>query len=239
MSEVLLAVRDLFLPRRCLACSVPLEGGWPRDVCDGCLAEIEDLSFEGEPVCRGCAVRLTRSRAVAADRRCRACRKGRRAFDAASSFGRYEGVLKEAIVRFKEEPALGAPLGALVVRAAGSLPRPDVVVPVPLHPRRLRARGYNQSAFLARELAAALDVPLAVEALRRTEDVAKGSVLGRKERAKVARGTVEATGPLSGYVLLVDDVLTTGATAEACALALSRAGAEHVSVVTVARAEAR
>lgn len=237
MSAVLLAVRDLFLPRRCFACTEPLEGGWPRNICDPCIVEIEELSFEGEPVCPGCALRMKKPRTGSRDPRCRPCRRGGRAFDAAASFGRYEGALRSALVRFKEEPAVGEPLGLLAIRAASALPLPDLIVPVPLHPKRLMKRGFNQSAFLAVSIAEALDVPLIVDALRRTVDVPKQSVLKKKQRMRAARATVEARRPIEGTVMLVDDVLTTGATAEACAHALRKAGASRVVVVTVARAE--
>lgn len=125
---------------------------------------------------------------------------------------------------------------AAVVLAAGW--RPELVCPVPLHASRLRRRGYNQAALVARALARALPVPLGL-ALTRTRFTASQARLERARRAANVAGAFKADGvSVAGRsVLLVDDVLTTGATAQACCAALLAAGAREVHVAVVARAE--
>lgn len=117
--------------------------------------------------------------------------------------------------------------------------RADVVVPVPLHPRRLAERGYNQSALLARAVAEQLDVPFAPRALERRRETAQQARLGRADRlANMAEAfdVRDALAVQSRNVLLVDDVLTTGATLLACRQALIAAGVANVTSVCLARA---
>lgn len=162
--------------------------------------------------------------------------------DGTIAFARFGGALANALKRFKyeERADLARPLGHLLRRAvidAGV--QAHVVVPVPLHPRRLAERGYNQSALLARAVASHLELPFAPRALKRRRQTAQQARLGRAERlANMAEAfdvrdkrVVEAR-----TILLVDDVLTTGATLLACREALVRAGAADVQSVCLARA---
>ena len=115
----------------------------------------------------------------------------------------------------------------------------DVVVAVPLHPRRLRERGFNQAALLARELARLCRRPCATDALARRRDTAPQSGLRAGERRRNVREAFVARRPgaVAGRIVtLVDDVVTTGATAEACARALAAAGAREVRLLAAARA---
>ncbi len=152
-------------------------------------------------------------------------------FDEVYSFGAYEGVLRKLIHVFKFEGVrtLQRPLGALLSRA---LPREssfDAVVPMPLHWRRRWQRGFNQSELLAREIGRRWNVPLC-RLVRRQRATAPQAGLTSAERRKNVLGAfaVKNTARLNGMrLLLVDDVLTTGATASACARALKRAGAAH------------
>ena len=158
------------------------------------------------------------------------------------AFAAFGGAVAAALRRFKygERPDLGRPLGHLLrglVREEA--PGVDLVVPVPLHPRRLAERGYNQAALLAHAAAHELDVPLAARALVRLRDTTQQATLGRAERhANVARAFVaRAPRSVQGLrVLLVDDVATTGATLSACRDALVEAGARDVITLCVARA---
>ncbi|MDI1431010.1 ComF family protein [Polyangium sorediatum] len=158
------------------------------------------------------------------------------------AFAAYGGAVAAALRRFKygERPDLGRPLGHLLrglVREEA--PEVDLVVPVPLHPRKLAERGYNQAALLAHAAADELDVPLAARALLRLRDTTQQAALGRAERhTNVARAFV-ARSPRAVQgrrVLLVDDVATTGATLSACRDALVEAGARDVITSCVARA---
>lgn len=156
----------------------------------------------------------------------------------------YGGAVARAIVAMKyaSRPDLARPLGDLLFRAVSASPV-DVggalVVPVPLHPRRLAERGYNQSALLARRLAHHLRVPLAPMALARDRDTPRQATLDRAARLANVSASFRARDPArvrGRRVLLVDDVRTTGATLEACAAALRAAGAIAVLTAVVARA---
>jgi ComF family protein len=160
------------------------------------------------------------------------------------TFGRlsYAGALAEAIRRFKygDRPDLGGPLGALLAADAAGLEPVDVVVPVPLHPRRLSERGYNQSTLLARPVARSLRAPLRAGALRRIVDTAAQARLGAAERRGNVMRAFAVPDPATvcgRRVLLVDDVATTGSTLGACATALVSAGSADVRALVLARAE--
>jgi ComF family protein len=158
------------------------------------------------------------------------------------SFGAYEGVLRKLIHVFKFEGVrtLQRPLGALLAQA---LPRElsfDAVVPMPLHWRRRWQRGFNQSELLSREIARKWNVP--VRALvRRKKATAPQAGLTSAERRKNVQGAFAVkTSRVNGMrLLLIDDVLTTGATAGACARQLKRAGAAHVTFLALARRDRR
>jgi ComF family protein len=152
----------------------------------------------------------------------------------------YGGALARALARFKYEghPELARPLSAAIVRAIPAALSVDLVVPVPLHPARLAARGYNQATLLARPVARALGVPLAAAAMERTRDTSQQALLDRQARLANLTGAfvVAEPGRLAGRrVLLVDDVRTTGATLRACERVLRSEGADVVGAV-VARA---
>lgn len=188
---------------------------------------------------RGCAACDAPVRIRAAF--CPACaRSATRADDATLAPFVFGGALAEAIKRLKygSRSDLGAVLGALL---AGELARRptkyDLVVPVPLHPRRLAERGFNQSALIARPVAWALGAALHTRALERVRDTPAQAKLGRIERLGNMTGAFEARGELRGKrVLVVDDVVTTGATLAACIGTLAQRGAVEVSAVAVARA---
>lgn len=155
--------------------------------------------------------------------------------------GVYDGTLRDAVhaLKFRGRAALGAPLGRLMAVAAQADPVAqacDVVVPVPLHPHRQAARGFNQSELLAREIAAALNRPVDVRILRRVRDTPAQVGLPLAERRTNVRAAFAAGGTTAGRILLVDDVLSTGFTAASCAQALRAAGASEVVVLALARA---
>ena len=157
--------------------------------------------------------------------------------------GVYEGALRASVLRLKHEPHVGAHLAGLFARAAAQPPldTATLIIPVPLHAERERERGFNQAAQLARTLAARTRLPLDEQSVVRVKHAERHRA-GMDARAR--RETVEeafrVTRPrlVAGHrVLLVDDVLTTGATVSSCAHALRQAGAHEVFVLTVARAE--
>ncbi|MBZ5577141.1 MAG: ComF family protein [Acidobacteriia bacterium] len=178
-----------------------------------------------------------------AEGRCAVCRTGLRGFDAAYCFGSYEGLLREWIHLYKygRIKTLARPLEQLLARAVPRDERFDAIVPVPLHWRRQWQRGFNQAELLARGLSRRLGIPV-VKALRRsrsTQAQAGLSNTGRRKNVTAAfrsrRGQVVA----GQRILLIDDVMTTGSTAAACAMALKRAGAARVALGTVARVDRR
>jgi len=151
----------------------------------------------------------------------------------------YGGPLAEAIrkLKYRHRTELAEPLGRRLARGCASLAgEVDVVVPVPLHRRRLAERGFNQSALLARRVARSLGLPLRPRALRRLRDTPPQASLDRADRAANVRDAFRARAT-EARVLLIDDVRTTGATLAACAEALTAAGAARVHVRTLARVE--
>jgi ComF family protein len=165
------------------------------------------------------------------------------AFAQARSFASYEGTLRALIQRLKYDGfrPLAKPLGRFLAEAAQRLERQsfDVLVPVPLHPRRERRRGFNQAFLLAAQVSRLRKIPLAAGDCVRVRDTPPQTGLRAAERRKNVAGAFHVPKPQrvrDCRVLLVDDVLTTGATAHACALALREAGAAGVWVATLARA---
>jgi ComF family protein len=175
--------------------------------------------------------------------RCGLCRHGATRFDAAFAFGEYDGVLRRLIALYKYDGVrpLAGPLSRLLARAVPRSQRFDVVVPMPLHWTRQWKRGFNQAGLLAQKVAGQLGVP-AARALRRVKATAPQAGLTMAQRRDNVAGAFALRGrtAVSGkHVLLVDDVLTTGATLNACAGVLKRGGARRVTVLTVARADRR
>jgi ComF family protein len=168
--------------------------------------------------------------------RCALCRHGLRGFDAAYCYGAYEGLLREWVHLYKYG-RVKAMAGPLVELLAAALPRNehlDCVVPVPLHWRRCWERGFNQAELLARGIGRKCHIPL-VRALRRVRHTPTQMNLSNAARRKNVTAAFACRRSVAGHrVLLVDDVLTTGATA-ACAARLRRSGAARVVLLTAAR----
>jgi ComF family protein len=197
------------------------------------------IVFLEDPVCDGCGLPY----AYDVGARCPACEAAPRAFARARAACLYDDHSRELILQLKhaDRPELGRLFARWLSRAAQPLlAEADVVVPVPLHPRRLFTRRYNQAAEIARPLARMARARYLPDALRRRRATAsQGGKSGRGRRVNV-KGAFEATEAgrrrVAGRrVLLIDDVLTTGATAEACAKALLQAGALAVDLAVVAR----
>lgn len=211
-------------------------------MCRTCLKAPEP--FSADYFCISCRTPFQNGFPLDSEGRCALCRSGLRGFDAAYCFGSYEDALRGLIHLFKygKTPTVARPLGEFLASALPRDERLDAIVPVPLHWRRRWQRGFNQSQLLAREVAARTGLPV-VPALRRTRATAAQAGLsnrGRRRNVAQAFQPGRAAGRVAGKrVLLIDDVLTTGATATACALALKRAGAKRVAVLTVARVDRR
>jgi len=158
---------------------------------------------------------------------------------------RYAGVIRDGIRIFKfgPEPALAPVLGALIVEAVERQPyrkAPGVVVPIPLHRRRRRSRGFNQAELLARVVSRQLELPLETRILVRARNTPSQVGQGKTARSRNVRGAFRCRSPrrLRGRrVLLVDDVLTTGATVSEAARTLRRGGVIGVTAAVLARTE--
>jgi ComF family protein len=174
---------------------------------------------------------------------CGTCRRRRPAFAYARAGARYGEVMREALHAFKfgGRRALAAPLAELLTAPGPAwLPEgaPDLIVPVPLHPRRERERGFNQALLLARRIGRAWGRPVRADVLRRTAATPPQTELGLEARRANVRGAFALRRPevVAGrHVLVIDDVFTTGATVGECARSLRKAGAARVGVLTVAR----
>ncbi len=172
---------------------------------------------------------------------CGPCRQGETDLDRLRSFGAYDAELRALIVLLKYngvEPLARLLAGwlALVISQQPELAQVDALVPVPLHRRRQRARGFNQAELVARELSRWTKLPVEPRWLRRIKDTPSQTGLTPAQREENVRGAFATERKLdSARILLLDDVCTTGATLSACARALKQAGAAQVNAVTVAR----
>ena len=203
-------------------------------LCAACWRGLERIR---PPWCRCCGIPI----GIAG--LCGTCRRQRPRFAYARAAARYGGVVREAIHAFKfgRRRGLADPLGDLMTELGlSALPgaTPDLLLPVPLHRRRERERGYNQALLLSRRLERAWGIPVAVDVLVRRGTTAPQADLDAPARRRNVRGAFAVTNPeavFGRHVVLVDDVLTTGATAGECARCLLRAGASTVGVITIAR----
>jgi ComF family protein len=212
---------ELALPATCAACGAP---GWP--LCGSCTDRVAVIT---PPWCEACGRPGEEPLPSCSD-----CPP--RVIDGARAPFLYEGPISQAIrgMKFSGWHALGAHLSGAMAEVAGDLLPADVVAWVPLARRRLRRRGFDQAEVLATALAHRLDLPFS-PLLRRIRDTTAQARKRGSERRRALEGAFEAWEDLPGTVLLVDDVLTTGATAAACSRTLKRAGATRVSVLTAAR----
>ena len=229
-----LTVLEFFLPRMCLFCGAGVGEESPQAVCPECEAQIEWVT---SPLCPCCG-RMFAS-PDGSDRPCGDCQTEPPPFERALAAAVYEGPVAAAIKRFKfgrqivYQPLLQSwlkrPECLELVTAA------DLLLPVPLHPRRLKARGFNQALLLARGF---VDKPVGLEVLTRERYTVPHVGLNPKERRDNVKNAFAVPHPsqVKGQkILLIDDLYTTGSTVRECARVLRRAGAARVDVLTVAR----
>ncbi|MCE2404962.1 MAG: ComF family protein [Dehalococcoidia bacterium] len=214
---------DLLFPPRCCGCGGP--GGL---LCQGCEASAPTLEL---PYCGRCA-HPGSHRAT--------CGCGPLAVDGIRAPYLLEGPVRKAVhdLKYRNLRAAAPRLGGLLAAWMEKTSVPgELLVPIPLHRRQLRSRGYNQSAMLAREVSKGTGLALARDALARVRDSApQVSLPSRLERARNVEGGFRCVGDVRGArVVLVDDVVTTGSTMSACAEALKSAGARSVWGIALAR----
>jgi len=228
------AALDLLLPPYCLNCGAAVGGA--GGLCARCW---RDITFLGAPCCAGCG--LPFGYELGPDVLCASCLRERPVFNRARAAVRYDEASRRLILAFKHGDRLHlAPAFGGWMRRAGAalLGEADLVVPVPLHWTRLFARRYNQAAVLAHALARAGGPPVGADWLvrrRRTPSQGKRNAQARRRNVAGAFALRRGRSVEGRRVVLIDDVLTTGATLNECARVLLRAGAARVDALTLAR----
>jgi ComF family protein len=228
---------DLFLPPACPLCGVELQTPPLNVLCSECMAGIQPF---GSPRCPRCALPYPTEEGT--DHLCESCLREEPPFVWIEAVGIYEKTLRQAISRFKYQGAVGLdrPLGHFLAAALDEKRarfRPDLLVPVPLHPSRLKERTYNQSLLLAKVLGHKWRIPVACRLLVRTRQTPPQQGLNAKVRRQNLKGAFALRDALAGErILLIDDVLTTGATARECSRTLLDGGAAKVAVAVLGRA---
>jgi ComF family protein len=220
--------------------------------CDTILAHHENIAFCGacfskihfiqSSLCPRCGIPF--AGADGGSHLCGDCIVSKAAYSTARAVGRYESTLLEAIHRFKYNGriSIGEALGKLMAEFAYptfNIRDYSLIMPVPLHPKRLRERGFNQSVVLAREVSKRLHISLDFMTLRRHIYTDPQISLGKKEREVNVHGAFSVTdsAKVEGQeIILVDDVYTSGSTAKECARVLMKNRADRVAVLTLARA---
>lgn len=239
------AMLDWALPRRCLRCGVAVASATPlAGLCPECWPQVSFLTppFGTRPLCSCCGVPL----GGAQQGLCTACTRRHPQFSRARAALLYDAISKPLVLRFKQaDRTEGAALfGAWMVRAGGEvLEGADLLVPVPLHRRRLFVRQFNQAALLARVVSHQTGVPVAATLLRRWRATGTQRSLSREERRRNLSHAISlapngAARLMGKQIVLIDDVLTSGATLDACAATLLRGGARSVQALVLARVPA-
>ncbi len=228
--------QDLLFPARCLSCEALLGRHRLPLLCPDCAARLVPLT---SPLCRCCGTPFV----AGEDHLCGNCLAGKPSFDLVRSAYSYQEPLVSLIhqVKFGRRLTPLATLGVLGRNscACSALSLPDLILPVPLHGRRLRQRGFNQSLLLARACFPKWKDRIAANGLKRIRNTTPQTDLSGRERRKNLNGAfcVDIRGGVAGKkVLVVDDVLTTGSTVLECSKILQKACAARVEVFTLARA---
>ena len=226
LKQLKTSLLDLVFPLRCLRCG--REGSL---ICPICCQHLPGVDLS---ICRYCGIPLKQGNL------CASCAGHPLSINGIRSQFLFEGTIRQAVhqLKYKHLKAAAGPLGEQLAKFLRSQPLPaDILIPVPLHPKRLRQRGYNQSSLIAVELSRLSGLPVADEVLLRQRDTApQARTASAAERRNNVHGAFTCCRDLDNKrVLLIDDVCTTGATLDACATALRAAGAGSVWGLTVAR----
>ncbi|HHX98037.1 MAG: ComF family protein [Kiritimatiellia bacterium] len=230
---------DMCYSRICGGCGDAMREDEPGAICWGCREKVQVVQV---PFCEQCGDPVAGN--ISGEYVCAWCLKTRPAFDWARSAVRYAGRARGILRRFKYKGGVWLMedlsqwlLAAWRMGPAGA-GRGDVIVPVPLYPKRERERGFNQAGLLAEELSRGMGLPVLTRGMRRVRATATQTRLTAAQRVHNVRGVFAVSAPdrvRGARVVLVDDVMTTGATVNECARVLKAAGAAAVMVVTVAR----
>ena len=236
--EVLNDVSDVIFPPRCLGCAEILHPHRGQLFCPACNEKINFITGSLCPVCG-----TTFSNSPAESHLCGNCIENKTYFSCARAVFSYETIILDALHKFKYGNNIS--VGAMLASFMADFSFPDVnfsdyslIIPVPLHIKRLRERGFNQSLILARALAKKWQIPVNFSLLKRHKSTLTQTGLHKTERKQNIKGAFEVSDKnkiANKNVILVDDVYTTGATINECAKTLIKAGAQKVTVLTLAR----
>jgi ComF family protein len=236
---LLKAFLDILFPPLCHACKSFIPDAGAIHLCESCLAGSPAIA---SPHCTLCGLPFLTEGGT--DHLCGGCIRNPPSFAAARAAVMFDGPVRDLIHRFKYGKKVQhcRPLGLLTARQLGEFvaaSSADLIIPVPLHVKRLRERGFNQALLLTEALAKQWRLPLSRHNLRRirwTEPQISLSALERKENVRGAFAVHDAAGVRNRRIILVDDVYTTGSTVAECSRTLRKAGAEAVFVATISRA---
>ncbi len=233
------ALSRLIFPPHCVVCRHPAAEDEDRYLCRDCLAR---TAFVSDPTCPRCGHTLGRH--AEADTRCIECRNVPLRFDRAVAAAHHDGPARQMVLalKFAGQQHQAFPLARMLaarLRTTDILERTQAIAPVPLHRSRLRTRGFNQAHLLARELGRLARLPVDKDILRRTRNTPPQtrapSLTARRSNVRGAFTTTSPPAVQGKTLLLIDDVMTTGATTSECAGTLKRAGAKTVFVATATR----
>jgi ComF family protein len=230
----LLGLLELLLPSACAGCGALLRGRPATELCPRCLLGILPIT---PPHCPRCA--LPHATEGGENHLCESCLRDPPPFAIVHASGLFDDGLRQLVHRFKYDGQfrLDHALGRLLAQSLPEAVAADLIVPVPLHPGRLRERGYNQALLLAKVLGRRLGRPVPPRLLRRIRATPPQQGLTAEARRRNLKGAFALTAELQGErVLLVDDVLTTGATVRECSRVLLGGGVGEVQVAVLARA---
>jgi len=228
---------NILFPESCPVCKEPSRDHIIAPICTQCWDRISPYSG---PICQICGKPLVSEASIT----CADCIVNKPMFKTARSFGLYEGVLREAInlLKYQGIKRLSKPLSKMMFALLGDNYSVDAVVPVPLYKKRLRQRGFNQSALFAKHLANYIGVPLFLNCLIKVKDTMPQVELNAEERRKNIKNSFAVISRefIQGRnILLVDDVFTTGATVRECSKLLKKAGAQDIYVLTLAHSHSK
>lgn len=221
---------NILFPETCPICKMPAKSHSTAPICADCW---QTVSPYGGPVCRRCGKPLVSGVSTT----CGECLQDEPSFVYARSFGLYEGILRKAInlLKYHNVKRLSKPLSAIILSL--KIPAADAVIPVPLHENRLRQREFNQSALLAKHIGKSLGIEVILNRLVKIKDTMPQVGLRSQDRRKNIKKAFEVrrTELIEGKnIILIDDVITTGATVRECSRVLKKAGAENIYVTTLA-----
>ena len=231
VSRLFRSVLDFALPPRCGGCGTIVDE--VDSFCADCWRKLE---FLGPGGCTHCGLPLEATDAEI----CAVCLARPPRLDRIRAAVAYDDISRSIALRLKygRKVALARTMSRYMQPLIGDLPSGAILVPVPLHRSRLWQRGFNQAAMVAKELSRRIGAPVALDALKRTRATPPLKGLNMRQRRRTVAGAFRTSGAteLRGQtILLIDDVLTTGSTANACARVLKRAGAARVELISWAR----